>query len=507
MQGLIVDALTSKRIPAASRMTSLQRAVAEFAPGATHANPNRHAALASDPTANAVTSRGAVSHVDSSKPPKTTRVYDGMMTITGTFSDTNGDKGTWSGTLSDSLSMTVDRSGNGYGYELFSGDITLSVTHADGTQKSATEPLVFSTPDFNLHQGKFQFSQNNGLDFGGLTMTLNLSGSFSNGQAAVSEKLGLPFNGFVTPDVLGSGALKGSSTLTTPPLSITGVATSLSSGGSDIAPFANLAITDLNNATVTATVTLSKTANGRLTNLAGGTYNLAKGTYTITGTEAVVNSALEGLTFDPTIPSSTDRHTTTGFKLSVTDSQGASLPSSTTQVVVTNPLYINGISKHLSTTGTKAVSPFRNVTVSDFTEGATADTVKVTLSNPKDGTLVTSAGGVYNKTTGVFLIHASASAATAALRGLTFVPAKSSKSAVTTTFTLSVKNAAGASITNSSTTVTDNPAALGTVSPDVALFSQYVALGLHAVRDHAAAISPLHDQSLSSHFEFAASHR
>ena len=502
MQGLIVDALTSKRIPAASAVSSLQRIVSGFAPEATHANPNRHAVLANDPAAQAVTSKGAVSHVASAKPPKQTRVYNGKMTITGTFSDTNGDKGTWSGTLSDTLSMTVDRSGNGTGYELFSGNITLSGTHADGSHSSSTEPLSFSTY-FKLRQGKFRLSENNGLDFSGLNFTLNLSGSFSSGQAAVSEKLGLPFNGFVS-GVLVNGALKGSSTLTTPPLSITGGAANQLAGGK-MTPFKNLVITDLNNATVTATVTLSNAHNGTLTNLAGGTYKPAKGIYTISGSEAAVNSALDGLIFKPHKLSSPTSQVRTGFKVTVTDSQGASLSDSTTSVVAVNPVTVTGVRKNLTTNGTNKLSLFRNVNVHDFVPGASDDTVKVTLSDPKNGTLEASEGGVYNKRTGVFLVHGSAATVTFALKGLVFKPTSAPTSPVTTTVTLFAKDSTG-SFTGT-TTITNNPPKAGVAGADVALFSQYVALGLHAIRDHAAAISPLHDQSASAHLEFASSHR
>src|ERR1700744_923053 len=121
MQGLIVDSLTSKRFPAANRMSSFRRAVAEYTPEATHANPNRYTVLASDPAAKAVTSRGVVSHAASSQAPEVTRVYTGSMTMTGTASSTNGAHGTWSGTMSDSLTMIVNGAGSGIAYEHFSG--------------------------------------------------------------------------------------------------------------------------------------------------------------------------------------------------------------------------------------------------------------------------------------------------------------------------------------------------------------------------------------------------
>jgi hypothetical protein len=194
---------------------------------------------------------------------------------------------------------------------------------------------------------------------------------------------------------------------------------------------------------------------------------------------------------------------TTGFTVSVTDSQGASLSDSTTSVVAVNPVTVTGVLKNLTTNGTKKLSLYRKVNVHDFVPGASDDTVKVTLSDPKNGTLEASEGGVYNKKTGVFLIQGSAATVTLALQGLAFVPASSPKSPITTTVTLLARDSTGSF--TSSTTITNNPAKPATAG--VALFSQYVALGLHAVQDHAAAVSPLHDQFSFAHFELASSHR
>jgi len=506
MQGLLVDMLTSKRIPAASKLSSLKRVVADYATRAVGANQSRHVVMASDPTVKAATSRGAVSHVVSSTPVEYTRVYDGTMTLSGTISATSGQHGTWSGTLQDSLIITTDRTGNGTGFEIFSGNINLTVTNPDGSQKSVQSPLDFYTPDFSLQHGRFTFSQSNGLDFSGLMMTLNLHGAFSNGQATISEYLYLPFVGFVN-GTLASGAIKGSSLVTTPALTISGGAPNQTTyASSAIKPFGTVAVTDLNNAAITATVTLSKPTDGTLTNLAGGTYNRAKGVYTITGSETAVNQAIKGVAFDPAANQGLPGHRTpTNFTLSITDSKGASLTDHTS-VTTIFPLSIKGILPHRSTTG-QAVAPFRNVTVGDLV-GGDVDTVRVTLSDPKNGTLENLSGGIYNKITGVYLLHASAAAATSALRGLKFDPATSSGSAVTTGFTISVRNPAGASITNSGTTVIASavtPAAPAMTG--VALFSQYVASGLHRMPHHVPGISALHDLPLSSQFEFAASHR
>ena len=47
--------------------------------------------------------------------------------------------------------------------------------------------------------------------------------------------------------------------------------------GSEMRPFHALVVTDLNATTVTATVVLSRPANGTVTDLAGGSYNKATG--------------------------------------------------------------------------------------------------------------------------------------------------------------------------------------------------------------------------------------
>lgn len=505
MQGLKVDTLVSKRIPAASRMSSLPRLVAEYATRAIRSSRDRPAAMANAPSVKAATPSGGASSVASSIPAEQSRTYSGTMTMSGTLSATSNQSGTWSGTVKNTLFLTVDGSGNGTGYETIDGNVTLTVTNPDGSQKSSTSRLAFFTPYFSLQRGKFTFSQSSGFDFSGLLLTLNLNGSFRKTQATISEHLSLPFSGFVN-GVLVSGSINGSSSVTTTtPLIISGAAARQTAyAASKITPFKKLTITDLNATTVTATVKLSKAANGTLTNLAGGKYNRAEGVYTITGGEGVVSRALEGLTFDPA--GKLGSRVATGFTLSVTDSKGASLTNRTTSVIATNPLSIRGISAHQSTTGTKTVAPFRYVTVNDVFSGE-VDIVKVTLSNAKSGKLENLSGGFYNAKTGVYLIRANATTATNALRGLKFDPTTSG-SAVTTGFTISVRNAAGASVTNGNTTVTANSLTpRTTVSDGVALFSQYVASGLHRMPDHVAGISALHDLPVSSHFEFANSHR
>jgi hypothetical protein len=504
MQGLKVDTLASKRIPVASKISSLPRLVAEYTTRAARAAKDGPAAVASAPSATAVTQISAASSVSLEQ----LRTYSGSMRVSGSLSATSGQSGTWAGTLKDVMYLDVDRSGTGGGYESFSGNVTLSVTNPDGSHKSETSLLSFDTPFFTLQDGKFSFSQSSGFDFSGLFLTIKLGGSFGKTQATILSHLSLPFNGFVN-DVAVSGSISGSGSETdNTRLLISGTAArQAASAAVKMAPFKTLAITDLDNSTVTATVTLSDAANGTLTNLSGGTYNRTTGIYRVTGGQVAINRAIESLDFVPAGNLGGPGYPVrTGFTLKVTDSDGASLANSTTSVLATDPVYLRGVSAHLSTTRTKTIAPFRYVTVGDLKVGE-VDFVKVTLSNPSNGTLENLGGGYYSKKTGIYVIEATAAAATNALRGLKFDPAISSGSATTTGFTIVVRNAAGASVTTSKTTVTASSAPATTVSDGVALFSQYVASGLHRMLDHAAGIAALHDLPLSSHFELAGSHR
>jgi hypothetical protein len=492
MQGLKGDTLASKRIPAASKMSSLPRLAAEYAEKAAGSNRDHPAATANDMAVKAAS--GAVPSVSTEQ----AHTYTGKMQMSGGFSDDiSGATAKFSGSLKDTLYAFTDSAGNGSGYEVFSGFLTTTVTKSDGSVTSSKSAFGFYTPDFNIKRGHFTVSQQQNYAFE-LFLTLKLSGSLVGTRATISESLHSPFNGIVGNAII-NGSLNGSSSLTTRPLTISGAASrQAATAAKKMTPFHNLVITDLNGTTVRATVTLSKPANGMLSSAAGGAYNRAKGTYTFAGSTAAVNHALRTLAFDPA--GSKAGRVPTGFTLNITDAKGASLVNRTTSVIATNPLSIRGVSAHQSTTIAKAVTPFRYVTIGDML-GRETDTIKITLSKPGAGVLENLSGGHYNQKTGVYVLETNAATATSALRALKFEPTGSG----TTSFTILVRNAAGASVTNGNTTVVASKAS--TAGTEVALFSQYVAAGLHGAAHHAAALPTPHELQPSAHFELAGAHR
>jgi hypothetical protein len=88
--------------------------------------------------------------------------------------------------------------------------------------------------------------------------------------------------------------------------------------GAAIRPFAGLNIAESSGQTLALTITSSNPANGSFSNLSGGTYDAAAGTYNLFGSPAVVSAALDALTFTPVV----GQATTTNFQISVLDVDG-----------------------------------------------------------------------------------------------------------------------------------------------------------------------------------------
>ena len=507
MQDMFADRLVSKRIPTVSKIAALPHLIAErLAP----ASRKSLAAVASHPAAKAAGLGGGTHKVPLTGPTEAF-TYIGTMTISGNLTATSNQTGTWSGSLHETMTIYEDSLGNGFASEELSGNVTLDVHNPDGSSKSETNLLAFSVPSLTLTGGTFSDSEpSDGLG-GNLLATLELNGAFAGSHAVLSETMHTPFSGFVN-GVLVSGALNGSSQLTAKTQLVIsgGVANQSTFAAMGITPFKNIGIVDLNSVPVTATLLMSNPKNGTLTNLDGGKYSKATGTYTITGSADAVDSALDGLSFIPAGGlGSYNRPVKTGFAIKVTDTTGAALTNRATSVIATQPLTITGVSPHLTTPITKADKPFSHVTISDAFNGE-VDFIAVKLSNLNNGTLTNLGGGFYNKKTGLYTIKASAASATVAVRGLEFVPSTAA-GATSTSFTIHVFSPGGASIANSNTTVAVAAAATtpatAVANGGVALFTQYVATGLYRAQDQAAGIAGVHELAASSHLELTAGHR
>jgi hypothetical protein len=116
---------------------------------------------------------------------------------------------------------------------------------------------------------------------------------------------------------------------------------------------------------------------------------------------------------------------------------------------------ISGTVANQATTNEASIDPFAHVSITDQNAGQT-ETVTVTLSAAANGAFFNLDGGSYDSTTGIYSISGSAVAVTAALDGLVFTPTAyqvAPGQTVTTDFTLNVTDTAGASATDSTTSV------------------------------------------------------
>jgi plastocyanin len=243
---------------------------------------------------------------------------------------------------------------------------------------------------------------------------------------------------------------------------------------STIAPFSQVTIADANfGQTETVTVALSTPADGVLSNLGGGSYNASTGIYTETGIAAVVTAALDGLVFTATahqvVPG---QAVTTIFTIADTDSAGAIATDSNTSVVATASTTVPTISGTLAgqaVTDQSTIAPFSQVTIKDTNFGQT-ETVTVALSTPADGVLSDLSGGSYNASTGVYTDSGTAAVVTAALDSLVFTPTAHQVApgqTVTTTFTITDTDTAGAVATDNTTSVITTDLSSGTAQGDV----------------------------------------
>ena len=191
-----------------------------------------------------------------------------------------------------------------------------------------------------------------------------------------------------------------------------------------VMPFQSVVIGDLNfGQTETLMVTLPS-ANGTLTNLGGGRYDVNTGIYTDVRSAAAITHDLDGLVFTPTPYQVAPGHrVTTVFTISDIDTASANAISSTATVIATAGTVLPTISGTVSSPQTisssGSIAPFSAVVIGDLNFGQT-ETVTVTLSSAANGTLTNLGNGSYSA--GRYTVTGSAQAVTTAVDGLVFTP-------------------------------------------------------------------------------------
>jgi hypothetical protein len=250
------------------------------------------------------------------------------------------------------------------------------------------------------------------------------------------------------------------------PPSIAGAGVALA--GNDAAPIdpmASVTVSDLDvGQTETATLTLSSTADGTLSNLGGGAYDASSGVYTVTGSAAAVTTALDGLVFTPVDHEVAPGQTVnTTFALSVTDGTMTAAAINTVKVTALNtPPTITGAGTwNYDGYFTLPMTPFTGVTITDPDLGAT-ETVTLTLGDSGgytggNGTLALpiSAPGVTLTQTGpgvYTLSSGSPTAITQALDAITFTPVAHPTPGFTITY-LGISVSDGTATTSATDTV------------------------------------------------------
>ncbi|MDE2363833.1 MAG: NF038122 family metalloprotease [Hyphomicrobiales bacterium] len=135
-----------------------------------------------------------------------------------------------------------------------------------------------------------------------------------------------------------------------------------------IKPFVAFAVTNPNNASsLSVKLTLSNASYGALSNLSGGAYNAATGTYTVSGSASVVAAAVAALVYTPTIAPGVTQ--TTSFSITVDDHVSPPISQSAGSVVTTSTLG-GGQTVTMSAANGNAASLYNTGTAPDNVSGA-----------------------------------------------------------------------------------------------------------------------------------------
>ena len=185
-------------------------------------------------------------------------------------------------------------------------------------------------------------------------------------------------------------------------------------------------MSDVDSATVTATLTLSAPAAGSLNTATSGavtsTYNAGTGVWSASGAIANVNTLLAGLTFTPAL------NYNSNFTIATSVNDGVAPPITGTKTMTGTAVNDAPTASNLSAAETYTEDTplnLTNIVVSDV-DSATV-TATLTLSAPAAGSLNTATSGAvtstYNAGTGVWSASGAIANVNTLLAGLTFTPA------------------------------------------------------------------------------------
>ena len=196
----------------------------------------------------------------------------------------------------------------------------------------------------------------------------------------------------------------------------------------------DIVISDVDSASVTATLTLSNIGAGSLNTGTSGsvtsTYNAGTGVWTASGALADVNTLLAGLTFTPAADFNSN------FTIATSVSDGVAAPLTGTKAMTGSAVNDAPSATNLSAAETYTEDTALNLTdivISDVDSASV--TATLTLSNTAAGSLNTGTSGsvtsTYNAGTGVWTASGAIADVNTLLAGLTFTPAADFNSAFT----------------------------------------------------------------------------
>ncbi len=273
------------------------------------------------------------------------------------------------------------------------------------------------------------------------------------------------------------------------PIVLAGLPTTASiTDASTATPYAGSSISDPDaGQSFVATVTMSNPDDGTLSSVGGGGYDHATGTWTMDGTAAAVNAAVNALVFTPTAHQVAVGDTVTtslAFKVVATDGAQATAVSTVTATAAEDAPTLSGTAPCLSSVDTVPTAIFGSTNLVDPDLGAVL-TATVQSSGLDGGTLSDAGGGTFG-THGDWTVTGDASTVTSALEALVYTPAAHGGVAgtvVPTSFSLGVADATGGSAaTLTELTVKDTEAAVPRASP-VSIAPDTQVLGWFAASD------------------------